>query len=1027
VIEHFQYSFNDTPVVRLGGTEVFKFPYNDTMPLALPPVVDALASGFSTASGTLSGFYLASGTSMGTAIVYGLGYLVAYIYGSADGTSYSSGTGESRSFAFGTTNGSCTVTGHVIGMNSGNLESALAIDLAGTIIWSAALPPQDPLVGTLTPVDPGLPFNVADYARRDREFQHRDMINAAAVTQVSIFARTVWNGTFVQPMLQGVTEVTDQTGTNVTLPLDPAATGDVLPNNSTVVRYVQNSDVPYASVQVTDVDLYNRDLILYETLARAASLFGDDAPIRQLDPNRNYIGATNVWATAQGTNRPKVPNSAEPLNQATIRDPDFYLAERDNQVAAYVSRVTQALQNPFPVATRIYVQVDSSSSGGDARESETYVLTNNVFIAGNTYTAGEQVLYNGQWYQANYTTTETPPTSAWAQIAGPTLLQFIADPSLGSRNRIIYDTQSSTLQWFRETLDLVHVPQIVGFEIPGIYPDQTVKTIAAIPEKKDAQFYRQKAARVQFASGTWASQELFYPTGNSDPSATYVTNGLSTLLGETKFVTLPVPASFTVTFPDLICDAGTYALNCLVRPTPKMEIAGGDNDQGSVDTANGGTTLEAIGAIRNWEIPLPAGGWKMFIEFANFSATPTSFFGIKASQGATSILANTLPLYYTDSNGNPLPQYAVISTPAIDIQSTGQVYNFAIQWTSGAGSLHIRKLRFEQVDGPSTSHYIMQAAWLGAQGTNVFSGTNLPTISDLDVIGQSQVPDVMPFRFYLDGTDTGPEFMITWMPKSASVWQAKSYNAGDQVLYNLVYWQATTTTTASQVPGQSSVWIQLGLEPQIPLVFEQIELLKLIETHPTPNITGFQGFRQDMLERALRSDQDAYSRALSQVGTNFPEFRTSSGEWTFSSTGSWMSFMEVYAPRLRQAGTIASGNIIPGFQYEVITQGTESLSYNGASYRNGQKFYGVSGVSTYTVSGSPIVNQVGAYRVSRPGDIGKTGLIPAGVEYVSTAGTGTVAGWYPAWASFPTHQAIQPWMIERGFYVAQDDFDSPLT
>ncbi len=906
---------------------------------------------------------------------------------------------------------------------SNQLESALVIELAGSLQWSAALPPLNQFTGTLTVIDPGQAFDPSKYARRDREFQHRDMVAAAAVAKVSIFARTVWNGTVVQPILQGVTGVTDSSGTNIRMPLDPGQIGANLPNSSTGVQYVLNSDIPYASVQVTDINLYNRDLLLYETLARAAAVFQPVPPIMPVDPAGGYIGATSVWATAQGTDIPKVINAAEPMSQSSFKQPDLYLTERDNQVAAYVAQVAKALKNPFEFATRIYVQINSTT-GRNAEEGETYVLTDNIFLSGNTYAAGDQVLYLGTWYQALATTTDTPPSANWNALSGPTLRQFLADPSLDSRNRIVYDTAGKTIQWFRETLDLLHVPQIVGFYVPGIFPGQTIQTVAAIPERKDARFFLQKAARVQFTSGTWANQQVFDPTGNRAPTSTFVSGGVNTLWQDTKHVTLSMPDQFTLNVKNLLCTSGTYALECLVRPCPEIAIAGGDNQQGSVDQSDGGTTYSAIGDSRNWELALPAGGWQLFIDFSNASATPSSAFGIKATQGATAILANTLPIYYTDDNENPLPQNTLISSPAISFQSTGQSYNFSIQWTSGAGQLHINRLRFVQVIAPDTSHYIMQAQWLGANGTNIAYGTNINSTSNLNVIGQANMPDVMPFYFYLSGTDSSPRISVSWLPKSASAWQTIAYNPGDQVIYNLIYWQATAITTPVDVPGQSPVWVQLGVEPQLPLLFEQMELSKFVAASLTPDLTGFQGFRQDMLERSLRATQDAYTQALSQTGTNFPEFRDADDSWTLASTGSWMSFMEVYDPRLRQEYNVSGTNIAQDRQYEVVAQAGSSGTYNGQVYSGGQKFYGVAGQTSLTVTGTVFLNQVGAYRLSSPADLGKTALIPAGIEYVRTAGTGTVHGWYPSYASYPTYQTIQPWMIEQGFYVAEDNFQT---
>lgn len=903
------------------------------------------------------------------------------------------------------------------------LESALIIALTDRLKWSAALPPVDETTGTLTAVNPGNPFNVLDYTRRDREFQHRDMVNAAAVAKVSIFAQTVWNGTLVYPKLEGIAGVMDQTGTNVFMPLELSQIGGTLPNNSTGVTYVLNADVPYAAVQVTDVNLYNRDLMLYETLARSAALFGEEAPIAQIDSAGSYIGSTSAWASAQGTNIPALPNSALPMSQALFKDPDLYLAERDNQIAAYVSRIGDALKNPYEFATRIYVKT-TGIDGTAEEESETYTLTENVFILGATYVAGDEVLYNGVWYQALNTTTDIPPTYNWTVIGGPTKLQFLAEPTLDSRNRIVYNKTNRTLQWFREKLDLVHVPKIVGFYVPGILPGQTIETVPLIPEKKDAQFWRQKSARVCLSAGSWSPQYVLSPTANPNTASPYVDGGLPLVFQDNKATALMMPDSMTINFVNVTCSAGTYALDCLVRPSPSVVIAGGDNQQGSVETDDGGTTFSAIGDVRNWQIELPAGGWKLYIEFENVSATATSSFGIKASQGATPILANTLPLYYTDSSGNPLPQNTIVTSPGIDVQSTGQSYNFSIQWTAGSGSFHIRTLRLDQVNGPATSHYIMRAEWIGAQGTNITAGTEINSISSLDVLGGARMPDVMPFHFYLAGTDTDPQITMAWLPKSGSFWQAKSYNPGDQVLYNLVYWQATAITTFEDVPGQSALWTQLGSEPQIPLMFEQIQLSKLVATAETPLVEGFQGFRQDMLERALRCDQDAYRLALTGSGTNYPEFRSYGSIWTIDSTGSWMSYWEVYHPRLRQAQNVEQDTITAGRQYQARTSPTGAVIYNAGTYSGGQKFYGVSGVTAYTIVGSGTVDQVGAYRPSSPTDIGKTGLIPAGLEFDIT--TGTVMAWYPSYASFPTHQAIQPWMIEKQFYVADDDFQSQI-
>lgn len=53
---------------------------------------------------------------------------------------------------------------------------------------------------------------------------------------------------------------------------------------------------------------------------------------------------------------------------------------------------------------------------------------------------------------------------------------------------------------------------------------------------------------------------------------------------------------------------------------------------------------------------------------------------------------------------------------------------------------------------------------------------------------------------------------------------------------------------------------------------------------------------------------------------------------------------------------IPSGNIETGVVYEV--NGTGTVTYNGTGRTNGQRFVGLSGVTTYTVSGTVQVWQV---------------------------------------------------------------------
>lgn len=892
------------------------------------------------------------------------------------------------------------------------LESALIIALEETIPWGAALPPVGmPYSGRLTQIDPGQAFDVTQYARRDREFQHRDMINAAAVAKVSIHAQTVWSGTAIAPTLQGVYAVTNATGTNVDLPFDAQEIGAV-PVSSTSVIYVGNVSIPYDSIRVTDPGLYARDLLIYETLARAAAIFPVTPPIVPNDPTQTVIGSTSIWATAQGTWSPSLPNAAMGMSPSLFTDADQNLANTDNQVAGYAARLVQVLKNPFAFATRIYVEV----TGAGARETETYVLTNNAFIYGQTYGTGDEVFFSGVWYRANYTTGDLPPSAAWTAISEPNLKQFLADPSLSSRNRIVYNISAQTLQWFRETLDTVHVPQIAGFYIPGILPAQTIETVALVPENKDSQFWRQKAGRVCLGNGSWSTVYDIYPTAG--PLTSNDQGGKDTAFQGAKAITLMAPGETAISFTGITCPPGSYVMDALVHPASTVTILGIDLDGGVEDPAIGSTTFSGLNTTLQYQITLPAGAWNLYIGFANdLAATSQSQgFGLKATFNGLTILSDTLPLAYTDSTGAALPTGTPITSSAIAITSTGQHYVLDLTWTTGSGLLRIDNLTFVSTAN-QTSHYIMVADWVG-QGT-----------STLDVIGQRDVPDVMPFSFYVASPSVNPTINLTWQQANATQYSStQTYYPGDQVYLasTASYYQAAVIIPAgSPPPDQNANWALISTEPQIPLLIEHIHLQQWTTTTPTPLITGFAGFRQDMLERANRADQDAYRAAIFSAGTGFPEFRVGGTAWDYTSTGSWMNFQEPYNPRLREIDGVTSGNISQNRDYLVGGGISDTVVYNSVTYTPGQSFTGVAGVTSFTASAMATVTQLGAYRVSRPGDIGQPALVPAGLEFRMSAGT--IAGWYASYASYPTVQALQPWMIEAGMYVAQPEFWSPQT
>ena len=221
--------------------------------------------------------------------------------------------------------------------------------------------------------------------------------------------------------------------------------------------------------------------------------------------------------------------------------------------------------------------------------------------------------------------------------------------------------------------------------------------------------------------------------------------------------------------------------------------------------------------------------------------------------------------------------------------------------------------------------------------------------------------------------------------------------------------------TFSSQSGTIPFTVNYTADDSLPVQFEQVDIQSMAMFSPTPLSSGFQDWRQECLNRATRVIQQAYVSAVNAYGTNVPTFRDSGSNWSTQASENWMSFIETYVPRLRHVSNLT--NITPGRQYGVDSATT---TYNGTVYSQGQKFYGT---NTATVISSGSVHQIGAFKKSLPGHIGKPALIPYGLYF-----DGTVMApkaYYDTPFSTPVVVTCQPWMIESGFYVAQPEFWMP--
>jgi len=833
----------------------------------------------------------------------------------------------------------------------------LLVTLREGIAWESSLAPvtsAGTYSGTLTAPDTEHQFfSAPDYQRRDRELAWLDTRNAAAVVEVSVEVNDVWNAAALRPVMQG-----PQVG-HIDLSAQDVSAGGMLSR----VVHVRNASLPIEALDV-DRDLAGRDVLIYETLARAVQLF--TAP--PLTTSGAPASQVTAWSYAEGTAAQSDINTALPLDRDLFKTPDMNLADRDNQMAGYAAQLCQVLKNPFAFADRLYVAV----YGVDSREVEVYTLVAPRFEPGLTYLEGDEVVYQGVIYRVKPgvgSTSDVPWTSPWAWevVANPRKRVWTCEPALPGRNRFVYDTENQTIQWFRDIATVQHVPQLVALSVPGIFSGQTLQVVPKVPERKDGQFWRNKAAHV-IPEGTALVDLYSLPT-----VAAAVQRGF---LIQSDAASLTVPSQGSVYFPDPLTlahpqtvPAGSYRVSALVEPNSTVELAGGENDQG-VTGILGGATLSGFGQL-SYSIGLPPTRWTVEIDYTNLSGSASGFRLVAALAGAT-VFNDIAPFYFNDVNGNPLPNGTIVTSAAFPILPSGGAQSFSLTWTGGTGQLHIRAIRFKS------------SAF--AQGHYRISGTMAGQISTVDVVGSDRVPGVMGWEFNLP------------------------------------------------VASPNDLVLNYEADPQLPIRFLRMDLAREEANAATPNSQGFENYRQDCLQRAVRSAKQSFDEAYysgtaagtflspQNVSTAYSSGTTalSYGTWDSDATDRWMSLIEAAEPRLRQIDDIPSDAIVPGRQYYVAS-GT--ATYEGSNYVPGQYFSGNQD-TTYSWAVAGQVNQVGAWQKAKATHNGRPGLVPVGVYFDYS--TGTLATAYTPDQTTPELATIQPWMIEAGFYAAQPEFWLPV-
>ena len=319
----------------------------------------------------------------------------------------------------------------------------------------------------------------------------------------------------------------------------------------------------------SDRQLYSRDVLLYEALARAAAIF-ETPPIDSIAP---AITLSDAWSLAEGSDKSASVSGSLPLKVDLFKLPDVELTGRDNAVAGLISRLAFELSDVYNRATRLLVQV--TDPDGD-REPEVYAL------------------------KSDDGTDRT----------------FVVTPGLPGRNSIVYNKINHTVTWFGESYDDHGTVPFSG-KLALTLDDTTLEVHGALPIKLDSQFYRQKSARLKF--NTYKAIPLYYqPNPVEDvflsTGAVYQPDG----------VYLPAPGSNVTFTPPITDGTAHYRLAIYFEPSRISRVFGSLNLNGVVPDNSETATIYAPGFL-NWKIKLIEGQYTVRFQFTDTTVSHESF------------------------------------------------------------------------------------------------------------------------------------------------------------------------------------------------------------------------------------------------------------------------------------------------------------------------------------------------------------------------------------------------------------------
>ena len=825
-------------------------------------------------------------------------------------------------------------------MQSTMIQSAAALPLEFNFEWGQAIAPGD----TLTQVNPSTPLfvvpaqasQIKNYAYRDYELHYRDNVIASELQWLGYHCSEIFGNN--PPRILLPTLVLDILN-------DALADRDPTVSTPGAVGYVDVGDAPVTAL-VTDKNLYTRDLILHEVLARCGLLFVSN-PISSLEPSAVI---DNTWSKADAYRNPRDVGFNRELNVPLFKLPDQHCAWRDNVLAPYIAALNKYLLQPLENAQRLWIKV----SGTNPRENELYVLISD--------TATERV--------------------------------FAAEPFLPNRLRLIFDKVNTTLQWVTEDGSQYHIPQVVIWGIPTIapvnpinwtgFPGQTIETIADHPSKSDSQWHRQKARFINFR--TEVDTYEYY----DDVSAL----GSNSLNQANQFTSFTLPVTL---------QSGTYELVLSFKET-------------STTTARSRYKLQCVMAAQT--------------QVAEFAALPNrldtlSFTFTLASTFAFPLIALTL-LDFDPAYTLTLQKVQLVKTAAA--LPTPDTICFR-EWRTELLERAVREVSNSYLQSISTSIPVVEyrticgdTATALSIATKVNSTETQSFTSDLD---GNVIMNGTSIYYYLGANDIRCRGI-------------KGVNVGDQiVIWDGGYANSTPpvsvrTVTSIDLDGDGVTYIyglNYGLEGgssvtgrcmRLPAEGEQWVLFPskgdaVIRTI-TAIITPDQSNQGQVL--ATLSSPVGTSATVGKcvaIGTKSALFtaiglptgltisqHTGIISGTPTQTGSFTSTINTVN------GVVSTQTIL----FNITTSAQDSLAV--WSQASTEKW-----MNTIESSDTRLRQ---AFRVGRPFDIGRPALVPAGLILKAS---GNVEALYSAISSIPKTTAFQPWMLELGIYVADDDFWNP--